>query len=630
MLTPAKVEKFTLVTLKDYEEPILRELGELGIAHIEFKETEQQPHLQDKLAEILDLLKKVEDTLSVLGISEKKRSLFGMIDLPVEVEEKVGVTKETLDKIEKEVENIYINIYKRVNELAKRREHLIKEIKELEERLILAKFLRENKLESKYFGEGRYTTLICGFVTEENLDVLKKVEKLGAKCIYKLADEKIPCIVFYPNDIKDDVIKTLKIANFREESPQDIEEGILSKKREELKEIDKEISELKRREERRLLALREILSIEKEILEARIGLKKTKKCCVIQGWILPDKKALLERKVRGIAGKFCYITYSHEKDAPTLLTNSKLTKPFDMLTKLYGVPLSHEINPSIFMLFTFPVIFGAMFGDVALGIALAILGLVLIKKFKGIEILRDFSIIVITCGVASTIFGFLYAEAFGVELEELGIHLHPILFSPSKDQETMLKFAIFIGVAHMGLGMLINIVNKLLEKEKIEAIFTALKLWIFVGGVYVVFSGFKTPIRYPLLISFVLLPLEPMIKERKIKAIGHGLIETLETVLKFLSNTISYGRIFALALVHAGLCLAVLMIADMMPNILLKYLVIIFGGFVVLVMESLMVFLHTLRLHLYEWFTKFYSGEGKEFKPFKFERMYTELTSSPP
>ena len=223
------------------------------------------------------------------------------------------------------------------------------------------------------------------------------------------------------------------------------------------------------------------------------------------------------------------------------------------------------------------------------------------------------------------IFGFLYAEVFGVEFEELGIHIHPILFSPAKDQELMLKFAIFIGVAHMGFGMLLNIINKLLEKEKIEALFSALKLWIFLGGVYVVFSGFKTTLLYPLLASVALLPLEPIIKERNIKAMGHGLFETFETFLKFLSNTISYGRIFALALVHTGLCLTVLMIADMMPNILLKFAVIGFGGFAVLLMESLIVFLHTLRLHLYEWFSKFYSGEGKEFKPFKFERIYTEV-----
>ena len=94
------------------------------------------------------------------------------------------------------------------------------------------------------------------------------------------------------------------------------------------------------------------------------------------------------------------------------------------------------------------------------------------------------------------------------------------------------------------------------------------------------------------------------------------LFEIIEMLLSFLSNTISFLRLAAFAINHAGLCMAVYLLANMTTgagNILIA----IIGNIVVLVLEGLIVGIQTLRLEYYELFSRFYDGSGKEYKSIK-------------
>jgi V/A-type H+/Na+-transporting ATPase subunit I len=101
-------------------------------------------------------------------------------------------------------------------------------------------------------------------------------------------------------------------------------------------------------------------------------------------------------------------------------------------------------------------------------------------------------------------------------------------------------------------------------------------------------------------------------------------------VTRLLSNTISYTRILALLMAHWALILVTYTIANLVGTasiltLVLSGIIIVGGNIFVLALEGLIVFIHTLRLHFYEWFSKFYGGTGTEFNPFKQKFIHTDL-----
>ena len=93
---------------------------------------------------------------------------------------------------------------------------------------------------------------------------------------------------------------------------------------------------------------------------------------------------------------------------------------------------------------------------------------------------------------------------------------------------------------------------------------------------------------------------------------GFGVIETL---LSMLSNTISFLRVGAFALNHAGLYIAFATLAGMMSTSWGNLAVLILGNIVIIALEGLIVFIQALRLEYYELFTKYYRGDGIEYIP---------------
>jgi len=114
----------------------------------------------------------------------------------------------------------------------------------------------------------------------------------------------------------------------------------------------------------------------------------------------------------------------------------------------------------------------------------------------------------------------------------------------------------------------------------------------------------------------------------------HQLIETIEFVLGTISNTASYLRLWALSLAHsqlAGVFLEQGLIKAWTPdnvyvltlmNFLFwfAYITVTFG--VLLLMDSLECFLHTLRLHWVEFQNKFFKGLGYQYVPFSFKTVF--------
>ena len=352
---------------------------------------------------------------------------------------------------------------------------------------------------------------------------------------------------------------------------------------------------------------------------------------ILCGWMSVRDSKRFMKEIEQDPNVYCIAEDVHEavdSKPPTKLKNPKLFKPFEMFIEMYGLPAYNEIDPTIFVAITYTLIFGIMFGDVGQGACLCIGGL-LLYRFKKMNIAAIIGI----AGIWSTIFGFLYGSIFG--FEEI---LPAVWRRPMDDIMSTLIMAIAFGVFLILIAMILNIYNGIRAKSIGKVLFDPSGIaglvcyGSAVGAAALALTGHPIPgtiiliilIGIPLLLIFLKEPLTRLLeKQRRIFPDGskamfivENLVELFDVVLSYATNTISFVRIGAFALSHAGMMGVVLTLANVEsghPN----FLVIILGNILVTGLEGLVVGIQVLRLEYYEMFSRFYQGTGKEFKPFK-------------
>ncbi len=350
--------------------------------------------------------------------------------------------------------------------------------------------------------------------------------------------------------------------------------------------------------------------------------------------------------------------------APTIMKNNFFMRPFETITKLYGVPAYSEIDPTPFLAITFPLLFGLMFGDIGHGIILIISGLIgaIVYRNKKSRDFLNFCWIILYCGIGSILAGILYGEFFGMHNIELFgtvfLHLEPVtipylnitLYNPLNNIMAVFKFAVLIGVVHINLGWFIQFLNYWKQHRKYLGFTDSLiKIWLLTGGTFLIFTfGFDIyvwmappyPILLPLLPGILLILLKPFgklfrvsyLKEESIGGlIGEGTMESFETLLSIMSNVASYIRLLALALAHISLMVAIQAMMDLIQgggviNEIISIIGLVFGNIIVILLEGLLVFINAIRLHFYEFFFKFYQGSGVTYIPFYLDDTYSVVS----
>ncbi len=360
---------------------------------------------------------------------------------------------------------------------------------------------------------------------------------------------------------------------------------------------------------------------------------------ILCGWMGERDAKAFSREVENDDKIFCIIE-SDERDVqkmpPTKLKNAKLFKPFEMYTKMYGLPAYGEMDPTWFLAITYSFIFGAMFGDVGQGLLL-FLGGIILYKVKHL----DLAGIIACAGVFSTFFGFMYGSLFGFEEVLHAFWLKPMSAMMNVPLVGRLNVVFVVAI---GFGMLLilvcmifNIINSIHSKntEKIWFDSNAVAGLVFYGSVVAVLglfiSGRKLPATavlivmfgVPLLLMFLKEPLTNLVEkkahifpEKKGMFFVQSFFELFEVLLSYLSNTLSFLRIGAFAVSHAAMMEVVLMLAGATEGGNPNWIVIILGNLFVSGMEGLIVGIQVLRLEYYEIFSRFYAGNGRAFKPF--------------
>lgn len=351
----------------------------------------------------------------------------------------------------------------------------------------------------------------------------------------------------------------------------------------------------------------------------------------IIGWI---PKAVAEDFVgecEAIKEFACFLTNPEEvKEAPPPVKFKKgfLSDIFQPFLEMYGLPSYGEIDPRMFMALTYMVIFGIMFGDVGQGFSLIVIGL-LLWKLKKMWLGR----ILALCGVMSTAMGLVYGSVFGNENLIDGFHV-----LENGNTNTILIIAVGIGVTLLLLCMILNIITGIRQRDIRKIFFEPNGVAGFVlygsvafGAVQMLMNDahvFTTPyvlllIVLPMILIFAATPLSKLLtgqKDWKPESVGmffvEGFFEMFETILSYVSNTISFLRIGAYAISHAGMMMVVYMLsasASGGENIV----GLILGNILITGLETALVSIQIIRLEYYEMFGRFYAGGGRKFTPVK-------------
>lgn len=359
---------------------------------------------------------------------------------------------------------------------------------------------------------------------------------------------------------------------------------------------------------------------------------------IMVGWVPESGFKWFKEGIDGIPDtEYEVLDPSEEKRAqpPVKLKNKRIFRPFEMFVEMYGLPSYGGIDITPFVAVTFTVLFGLMFADVGQGFVLTV-GAFILYKLKGVRLAK----IVVPCGVSSMFFGFLVGSVFGFEdlldpvYHALGWKGKPLPVMESIN--TVLLLAVGIGIALVFVSMILNIVVCVKTKRYGEALFSQNGLagiLLYAAGVSAVisFMAHITVIPTPIVIAMAAVSVPLLfVKELLIGKIdGHdkeeympdswsdfimqNFFEVIEYVLSYFSNTVSFLRIGAYMLVHAGMMMVFFSLAGDTLSVK-SVLIIVLGNVIVIALEGLLSGIQVLRLEFYEMFSRFYEGDGKPFE----------------
>ena len=405
--------------------------------------------------------------------------------------------------------------------------------------------------------------------------------------------------------------------------------------------VDGEIRALRERHGARLLSLDEALRTERAVVSAERNFARTSKTFLITGWVPADRLAALIETLRRVTANRVVVNATDPagEEPPVLLRSHAWLEPFASLVSAYDVPNYREVIPTLFAAIAFLIMFGLMFADVGQGALLILAGLVMVRRSKS-KAMEQGGRLFTLAGGSAVVFGFLCGSVFGREDVIHALWLVPI---EGENIQRFLVTAVFFGVALISVGIILSIINRFRRRDFYRAVLdkTGVVGGIFywgavglvikaavMGSASVGRGEILVLIALPLTILFFREPIHAMLTRRR--ALYHGgvvagvmeaVVELLETLTSYLANTISFVRVGAFGLAHAGLFMAIFALEKMVKGThgatVPSILILILGNALSIGLEGMVVVIQVLRLEYYEFFGKFFIGGGMKYEPFR-------------
>jgi V/A-type H+-transporting ATPase subunit I len=336
---------------------------------------------------------------------------------------------------------------------------------------------------------------------------------------------------------------------------------------------------------------------------------------VLEGWVpATEVRGLTTRLTQTVGPSVSVEELAAEHwtaEAPVVLHNPRLFRPFELLVGMLPLPRYGSIDPTPFVAIFFPMFFGLMVGDIGYGLVLALVGLLLRRRSQPGTSLRAISEISLGCALFTCIFGVLFGEFFG----SLGRHwfgMRPLVLDREEPRDivSFLGLCIALGLVHVVLGLVLGVVSAF-HGHKRQAIgrgLSALMLLLITAALLAAFKVLPHQLLNPLVVA--LLVAFPLL------IIAEGLVAPVE-LLSTLGNVLSYARIMALGTASVMLALVANKFAGAVGSVVVG---VIFGLLFHLINFALALFSPTiqgLRLQYVEFFGRFYSPGGVQYRPFR-------------
>jgi V/A-type H+/Na+-transporting ATPase subunit I len=377
---------------------------------------------------------------------------------------------------------------------------------------------------------------------------------------------------------------------------------------------------------------------------------------VVVGWVPTAELERLTTQLKNTSKEVLIETIAtsragHHSNIPVALNENKWLRPFKELLTTYGRPSYGEFDPTILLAISFPLLYGAMFGDIGQGLVMLLAGFLAHNKIM-FKAMQSIGLLFVYCGVSVVFFGFMYGSIFGFEghyvHDYLGFDLHPVWLSPIHGENilSVLRVAIDVGIIILFLSYLLSFFNNIRVKDWAHLFFghTGVVAFLFFICFLSLLGGFlgSTPIAPQLALMISKLPLpfniltpvfalglmfnglfrniaeghRPFIQGGMGMFIVTSFMDLFEGVISMLSNTLSFVRVGAFAVAHGGLSLAIFALAGEEAD-LGFWITIVLGNIFIIGFEGLIVYIQTMRLHYYEILGKFFHGGGMRFEPLR-------------
>jgi len=491
-------------------------------------------------------------------------------------------------------------------------------------------------------GRLRQTTCMAGLLPSQQFE--QTVEQIGGlgEAIETIGttDNNYACLIVCLNVNFNEMQKLLRSADFEPVSFEPMTgtaAELISEHNEKLNETRKQLQaqyEEAASLSKNLLKL-EILHDHYENLLSREQAKAiapaTEHTVLLEGWVKKNDYHRLEKIVSQFgASSLTRIEPAEDEEIPVEIENKNYIRPFEVITRLYGMPQHFEVDPTVFLAPFFALFFALCLTDAGYGLIMIALTVFLIKKMQADKKLLWMLGI---CSGFTVVAGALTGGWFGDAVQQFVPALKPVRagmmwFDPIEKPMMFFRLSLILGYVQILTGLIIAFVHNLRQREYAAAIFDQLTWLVMLNSIVVFAAGkfgavpdvvgktFGIAAMVPAAMIFLFSHREGGWGSR----LGIGFYNLFSAIF-YMGDVLSYLRLMALGMVTAGLAMAINVIAKItldMPygiGVVFMILILVGGHSFNMAINALGAFVHTLRLQYAEFFPKFLIGGGRAFEP---------------